>query len=505
MAIATGPFGSTLVPMAVGSLYSFGPFELDARTRRLVHAGTLVQASARHLAVLLALVARPGTVISKDALVEAGWHDVAVTDNSLEQAISALRRALGNGPNGESYIQTVPRQGYRFVGDVLVRAPRVEDDVLDGLVAPHRAWVEGRAALETLVGERIVSARLTFERLVQVTPDDPLVHIGMANACAMQFETTRADEAPDLSALTLAAHHAREACRLNPQSGEAWATHGFVLERTGQGDQARAALTKATSIEPDNWRHHFRLGLVSWGEERLREARRTLALLPGMPLAHFLVATVLVARQTLDEAERELERGLESMQAGHASEKFPGVGLEWLLGLMLLARGAEADALTRFERELGQESRQHLYTRECCAQAWYAIGAVHLRHGRSRDAVEALHQASSRLALHPARLVLATIAPGDDTRAGGPQTAAAPPDGQRPARNISAVDLALAQAIGLAANGAHNEAAACVEQALATSSPGSQGWLIPVEPMLRVAQSPAAWATVLARLRSRAA
>ena len=69
------------------------------------------------------------------------------------------------------------------------------------------------------------------------------------------------------------------------------------------------------SLEPDNWRHHFRLSLVSWGEARLRAARRTLALLPGLPLAHWLAATVHVARQNLDEAERELRAGIESMQA----------------------------------------------------------------------------------------------------------------------------------------------------------------------------------------------
>ena len=57
----------------------------------------------------------------------------------------------------------------------------------------------------------------------------------------MQFEMTRADPAPDTAALALAARHAREACRLDPQSGEAWATLGFVLDRTGDRLDARAA------------------------------------------------------------------------------------------------------------------------------------------------------------------------------------------------------------------------------------------------------------------------
>ena len=49
-------------------------------------------------------------------------------------------------------------------------------------------------------------------------------HIGLANACIMQFEMTRADERPDVAALEAATRHSREACRLAPEYGEAWAT-----------------------------------------------------------------------------------------------------------------------------------------------------------------------------------------------------------------------------------------------------------------------------------------
>ena len=86
-----------------------------------------------------------------------------------------------------------------------------------------------------------------------------------------------------------------------------------MLDRTGASVDAVAALSRAVSLEPDNWRHHLRLAAVSWGEARLRAARRTLALLPGCPLAHWLAATVHVARQALDEAERELVAGMRGL------------------------------------------------------------------------------------------------------------------------------------------------------------------------------------------------
>ncbi len=479
-----------------GPIYEFGPFQLDADARRLTRDGAQQAVSARHADVLVALVARAGTVVSKDTLVDIAWREIAVTDNSLEQAVSALRRTLGAAPGGEPYIQTVPRQGYRFVGDVRTQSPRASDAELDALIAPHRAWVEGRGALESLAADRIAGARAAFERVLAANPDDAIAHIGIANAYAMQFETTRASNDPDVVSLVAAASHAREACRRDPRSGEAWATNGFILDRTGHGAEAVAALGRAVSLEPDNWRHHFRLSLVSWGEARLRAARRALALLPGLPLAHWLAATVYVARQNLDDAEKELRTGIESMEATPHGDavKFPGVALEWLLGLIELSRGAEEAALTRFKRELALEGQNHLYGRECCANAWYAVGAVHLRRGRRENAAAAFQQALDRVPRHPAAVALAAselARPVAETSA-------------RPAPSGNVVDLALAEAIGLAVAGTHASAAATMAGALSRAEPGSHGWWLPVEPMLAVTDHPGEWAAVLAQLRSRA-
>ena len=98
--------------------YRFGPFTLDPSAYRLVRDGEVIPLSPKIIDLLLYLVARPSSLVSKDELFKALWPDVAVTDNALTQAVSELRQALGDDPAEPSYIQTVARRGYRFIATV---------------------------------------------------------------------------------------------------------------------------------------------------------------------------------------------------------------------------------------------------------------------------------------------------------------------------------------------------------------------------------------------------
>ena len=478
--------------MPTGARFVFDPFELDPARRRLTASGEPVAISDRQLDILMLLVARAGKIVAKGDLLEAGWKDVAVGDNSVEQAIGSLRRLLGPG-----HIETVSRRGYRFGRVVEQRASRESDAGLDALLAPHRAFIEGRAALESLEGDQISRARCVFEGALASVPEHASAHIGLANACVMQFEMTRADPVPDTAALAVAVRHAREACRLDPQSGEAWATLGFVLDRTRGRVDALAAAKRAVALEPDNWRHHFRLACAGWGEERLRAAQRTLALLPDFPLAHWLAATVHVARQVLPEAERELTAALASQGR---QVKFHPVALHWLRGLILLERGDESRALEEFEEELGAETRGHLYARECCANTWYAVGALRLRQGRTADARTAFGLAIERVATHPLARIGMVAASADGSLVPSGETVSERP-GDRPA----SIEAAIIKGAQLALAGAHADAARVVDEAMAGADPGSAGWLLPIEPLLHVGAHAAVWVGPLARLRNRAA
>ena len=486
--------------MQPDAVYTFGGFQLDLGRRRLLRDGETVPLGDRQFDVLVHLVTHPGVVLSKAALIDAVWRDVAVTDNSLEQAISLLRRALAGAPAGEVSIQTVARGGYRFVGDVSQIARRESDEVLDALLAPHRAWLEGRAALETLGVEQAAAAEVAFASVLEASPDSASAHIGLANACAFRFDSTRADERPETEALARAVDHAREACRLDARSAEAWATLGFVLHRTGDAERALAASRRAVSLEPDNWRHHVRLGSVGWGEERLRAAARTLQLLPGIALAHWLAASVYVARQSFDAAERELDAGAAAQDEQRMEARFGAVGLHWLRGLVRLEQDDDQGARDAFERELSFESAGHLYARECCANVWYAIGALNLRRGRKVEALDAFREALGRVPGHALARAAHTILSNRPSDTAALETWIA---GQR--AGAARFEASMVVALSDSLNGRHGEAAAVVERALVSAPIGSDGWIVPVEPLLHVSAHRDQWARVLAAVRSRAA
>ncbi len=93
----------------------FGPFEFDARNQLLYLDGSEVWLPPRAIGVLNCLLARAGQVVSKQDLLDEVWKDANVSDTSLTEAISLLRQTLGDDSQRPTFIQTIPRRGYRFV------------------------------------------------------------------------------------------------------------------------------------------------------------------------------------------------------------------------------------------------------------------------------------------------------------------------------------------------------------------------------------------------------
>ena len=100
---------------------AFGDFVLERSRRSVRHCdGTLLNLTPRVFSALLLFVENPRELLTKDALLLALWPGLVVEENNLSQVVSTLRRELGDDTRGSRYIQTVPRQGFRFVAAVTV-------------------------------------------------------------------------------------------------------------------------------------------------------------------------------------------------------------------------------------------------------------------------------------------------------------------------------------------------------------------------------------------------
>jgi tetratricopeptide (TPR) repeat protein len=300
----------------------------------------------------------------------------------------------------------------------------------------------------------------------------------------LAFEASGADAAPDLEALREGDHHAREACRIDPSCAEAWSTLAYLLHLQGNSRDAVAAARNAIALEPDDWHHHLSLAFVGWGEDRLRAARKLTTLCPGLAMAHWLTASVFIARQAFDAAFEAVRAGCAAQDAQpKASGRFHILGLHLLHGQLLATRGALDEAVTELERELAQNDDGHIYARECYANVWYSIGAIRWRQGDRDGAKAAYREALRRAPAHP----MASAGLGVTVSSAAP------------------MDEVIATAVALSLQGKYDQAAQVCSDAIAAAPPGPEGWTIPIDPLLQATSHQEAWGKTLAILRDRAA
>jgi DNA-binding winged helix-turn-helix (wHTH) protein/tetratricopeptide (TPR) repeat protein len=101
----------------------FGPYRLDVDNARVWRGNDPIALQPRPLAVLAYLAARPGEVVSRDELIAKLWAGTHVTKAVLKVAVRAIREALDDDAGAPRYVETVGRDGYRFIGAAAVCAP----------------------------------------------------------------------------------------------------------------------------------------------------------------------------------------------------------------------------------------------------------------------------------------------------------------------------------------------------------------------------------------------
>jgi DNA-binding winged helix-turn-helix (wHTH) protein len=116
-------------PSTRRGIIRFGPFELDLSAREVRKEGRKVKLQEQPFHLLALLVQRPGEVVTREELQQALWpaNTFVEFDHGLNTAIKKIRQALDDSAEAPQYIETLPRQGYRFLGPVEVsRVPAIE-------------------------------------------------------------------------------------------------------------------------------------------------------------------------------------------------------------------------------------------------------------------------------------------------------------------------------------------------------------------------------------------
>jgi DNA-binding winged helix-turn-helix (wHTH) protein len=166
--------------------YGFAGYRLDAQSGMLFREGDHVALPPKVAELLVALVQAAGTVLTREELLQRLWPDTVVEEGSLTSHISLLRKALGERPKAQDFIETLPKRGYRFVASVKRLAPGVAESGVD------RTMLVVLPFENLTAGERYdyFSEGLTEEMITELARLSPESLGVIARTSAMQFKST---------------------------------------------------------------------------------------------------------------------------------------------------------------------------------------------------------------------------------------------------------------------------------------------------------------------------
>jgi DNA-binding winged helix-turn-helix (wHTH) protein/tetratricopeptide (TPR) repeat protein len=368
----------------------------------------------------------------------------------------------------------------------------------------YRAFMEGLLKIESLDTSLVPAAIEDFERAIAHDSGYAVAYTGLASAKFVAYEMTRVSPQPNHAALASGIDDAKRAIDLDGELAEAHATLSFLLVSAGAFDEARTAARRAVALEPDSWRHQYRLGHALWGTPRLKALERALALYPQFAFATFESVMLHVARGDFASAERLVRRRLE--ESAPSANRFPGVGFHWLQGALEAEGGRHDSALAAFAREGSALALRRLYGPEYAAEALASSAFSLLELG---DAEEALASARAAQAIVPGHaratlgeaLSLETLGRKADAARAWQRAEAIPAELTRTGRPHAG---RLALGLLAAARGRADQCLAALQAFLDHLPPCHLGWTIPLDPVLAGFRSAGILAPILGRLADRA-
>jgi DNA-binding winged helix-turn-helix (wHTH) protein len=142
-----GQESSTKAALAPSRYLSFGTFQLDLKKEELFKDGTRVKLQGKVYQALLALLQKPGEIVTREELRMQLWpSDTHVNyDANVNTTVNKLRQVLGDSPGEPAFVDTIPRKGYSFVAKV----EYVDQPVMpQALPAPQAAELSSVTAVQ---------------------------------------------------------------------------------------------------------------------------------------------------------------------------------------------------------------------------------------------------------------------------------------------------------------------------------------------------------------------
>src|SRR6516164_6542546 len=151
----------------------FGPFQLDPSERLFLRGDREIHLASKLFDTLLFLVQNAGRLVEKEALMRSVWRETFVEESSLTHSVSVLRKLLNDGREGNRYIETVPRHGYRFVAPVELYERAIRGQADSGRQTLHSLAVLPLVSLSRGKNQDYFAHGMTealITELAQITP-----------------------------------------------------------------------------------------------------------------------------------------------------------------------------------------------------------------------------------------------------------------------------------------------------------------------------------------------
>lgn len=165
-------------PVPEPRLYRFGDFALDAQTAELTRGGNKIPLREQPAQLLLALLEKPGELVAREQLIGRLWEPGTFVDfdRGLNKAINHLREALGDSADQPRFIETLPRKGYRFVGQLASETPSSVTPALEPRAkSRHPLWMYGTAGLVLIVALTAGVGKLRSRIAERLRPQPPRI------------------------------------------------------------------------------------------------------------------------------------------------------------------------------------------------------------------------------------------------------------------------------------------------------------------------------------------